>query len=130
MACRPISGGLLVQAVDRVDADGDDPTAWTTLNAGEPVLEWIAPQPLELLSELDFTHGDEGTEEPRIAVVQDAAVLEEEPRPAVAGLDVRIGAPDPLPGHAQVRVQPAPTVEEERQVLAAAGGLPEPPLEH
>jgi phosphoribosylaminoimidazolecarboxamide formyltransferase/IMP cyclohydrolase len=31
---RPISGGLLVQQVDRVDADGDDPTAWT-LAAGE-----------------------------------------------------------------------------------------------
>jgi len=31
---RPISGGLLVQAVDRVDADGDDPTTWT-LAAGE-----------------------------------------------------------------------------------------------
>ena len=32
---RPISGGLLVQGVDRVDADGDDPTAWT-LAAGDP----------------------------------------------------------------------------------------------
>ena len=31
---RPISGGLLVQAVDRVDADGDDPTTWT-LAAGD-----------------------------------------------------------------------------------------------
>lgn len=31
---RPISGGLLVQAVDRVDAEGDDPTTWT-LAAGE-----------------------------------------------------------------------------------------------
>ncbi len=26
---RPISGGLLLQQVDRVDADGDDPTTWT-----------------------------------------------------------------------------------------------------
>jgi phosphoribosylaminoimidazolecarboxamide formyltransferase/IMP cyclohydrolase len=32
---RPISGGLLVQEVDRVDAPGDDPTTWT-LAAGEP----------------------------------------------------------------------------------------------
>lgn len=31
---RPISGGLLVQAVDRLDATGDDPTTWT-LAAGE-----------------------------------------------------------------------------------------------
>ena len=31
---RPISGGLLMQQVDRVDADGDDPTTWT-LAAGE-----------------------------------------------------------------------------------------------
>jgi phosphoribosylaminoimidazolecarboxamide formyltransferase/IMP cyclohydrolase len=32
---RPIGGGLLVQDVDRIDAAGDDPTAWT-LAAGEP----------------------------------------------------------------------------------------------
>ncbi|MFC0644735.1 bifunctional phosphoribosylaminoimidazolecarboxamide formyltransferase/IMP cyclohydrolase [Cellulomonas phragmiteti] len=32
---RPVSGGLLVQAVDRLDAPGDDPAAWT-LAAGEP----------------------------------------------------------------------------------------------
>ena len=31
---RPISGGLLMQQVDRVDAPGDDPTTWT-LAAGE-----------------------------------------------------------------------------------------------
>ncbi|HEY0187302.1 MAG TPA: bifunctional phosphoribosylaminoimidazolecarboxamide formyltransferase/IMP cyclohydrolase [Cellulomonas sp.] len=31
---RAISGGLLVQAVDRIDATGDDPTTWT-LAAGE-----------------------------------------------------------------------------------------------
>ncbi|GHS85063.1 bifunctional purine biosynthesis protein PurH [Actinomycetota bacterium] len=31
---RPISGGLLMQATDRIDADGDDPTTWT-LAAGE-----------------------------------------------------------------------------------------------
>jgi len=31
---RPISGGLLMQQVDRIDADGDDPTTWT-LAAGE-----------------------------------------------------------------------------------------------
>ncbi|HEX6198533.1 MAG TPA: bifunctional phosphoribosylaminoimidazolecarboxamide formyltransferase/IMP cyclohydrolase [Jiangellaceae bacterium] len=32
---RPISGGLLMQTSDRLDADGDDPAAWT-LVAGEP----------------------------------------------------------------------------------------------
>jgi len=32
---RAISGGLLVQAADRIDAEGDDPAAWT-LAAGEP----------------------------------------------------------------------------------------------
>ena len=32
---RAVSGGLLVQAVDRLDAPGDDPTTWT-LAAGEP----------------------------------------------------------------------------------------------
>ncbi len=32
---RPISGGLLMQATDRIDAPGDDPTTWT-LAAGEP----------------------------------------------------------------------------------------------
>ena len=32
---RPISGGLLMQLADRVDADGDDPTTWT-LAAGAP----------------------------------------------------------------------------------------------
>ena len=33
---RPISGGLLVQSVDRIDAPGDDPTTWT-LATGEPL---------------------------------------------------------------------------------------------
>src|SRR4051795_13683783 len=33
---RPVSGGMLVQSVDRVDAPGDDPTTWT-LVAGEPL---------------------------------------------------------------------------------------------
>lgn len=32
---RPVSGGLLVQSVDRVDAPGDDPAGWT-LAAGAP----------------------------------------------------------------------------------------------
>ncbi|WP_298456120.1 bifunctional phosphoribosylaminoimidazolecarboxamide formyltransferase/IMP cyclohydrolase [uncultured Cellulomonas sp.] len=32
---RPVSGGLLMQHVDAVDAPGDDPTTWT-LAAGEP----------------------------------------------------------------------------------------------
>ncbi|MBD7918420.1 bifunctional phosphoribosylaminoimidazolecarboxamide formyltransferase/IMP cyclohydrolase [Cellulomonas sp. Sa3CUA2] len=31
---RPVSGGLLVQSVDRIDAPGDDPAAWT-LAAGD-----------------------------------------------------------------------------------------------
>jgi phosphoribosylaminoimidazolecarboxamide formyltransferase/IMP cyclohydrolase len=33
---RPISGGLLLQASDRIDAAGDDPTTWT-LATGEPL---------------------------------------------------------------------------------------------
>lgn len=33
---RPISGGLLVQQADRIDAAGDDPASWT-LACGEPV---------------------------------------------------------------------------------------------
>ncbi|RBY80115.1 bifunctional phosphoribosylaminoimidazolecarboxamide formyltransferase/inosine monophosphate cyclohydrolase [Blastococcus sp. TF02-09] len=33
---RPISGGLLLQATDRIDAPGDDPTTWT-LATGEPL---------------------------------------------------------------------------------------------
>jgi phosphoribosylaminoimidazolecarboxamide formyltransferase/IMP cyclohydrolase len=33
---RPVSGGILVQTVDRVDAPGDDPTTWT-LATGEPL---------------------------------------------------------------------------------------------
>jgi phosphoribosylaminoimidazolecarboxamide formyltransferase/IMP cyclohydrolase len=33
---RPISGGLLLQATDRIDAAGDDPTTWT-LATGEPL---------------------------------------------------------------------------------------------
>ena len=33
---RPISGGLLLQTSDRIDAAGDDPTSWT-LAAGEPL---------------------------------------------------------------------------------------------
>ncbi|KQS73478.1 bifunctional phosphoribosylaminoimidazolecarboxamide formyltransferase/IMP cyclohydrolase [Modestobacter sp. Leaf380] len=33
---RPISGGLLVQQPDRIDAAGDDPTTWT-LATGDPV---------------------------------------------------------------------------------------------
>jgi len=32
---RPISGGLLLQTADRIDAPGDDPSTWT-LQAGEP----------------------------------------------------------------------------------------------
>jgi phosphoribosylaminoimidazolecarboxamide formyltransferase/IMP cyclohydrolase len=35
---RGISGGVLMQTVDRIDADGDDPKAWT-LQAGEAVDE-------------------------------------------------------------------------------------------
>jgi phosphoribosylaminoimidazolecarboxamide formyltransferase / IMP cyclohydrolase len=33
---RPVSGGLLLQAADRIDAPGDDPTSWT-LACGEPL---------------------------------------------------------------------------------------------
>jgi phosphoribosylaminoimidazolecarboxamide formyltransferase / IMP cyclohydrolase len=33
---RPVSGGLLLQTVDRIDAPGDDPTTWT-LAGGEPL---------------------------------------------------------------------------------------------
>jgi phosphoribosylaminoimidazolecarboxamide formyltransferase / IMP cyclohydrolase len=33
---RPVSGGLLLQTVDRVDAGGDDPTTWT-LAVGDPL---------------------------------------------------------------------------------------------
>lgn len=43
---RPVSGGLLVQRADHVDADGDDPSTWT-LAAGE------AASP-ELLADLAF----------------------------------------------------------------------------
>lgn len=43
---RPVSGGLLVQRVDHVDADGDDPSTWT-LATGE------AASP-ELLADLAF----------------------------------------------------------------------------
>ncbi|MFN2561160.1 MAG: bifunctional phosphoribosylaminoimidazolecarboxamide formyltransferase/IMP cyclohydrolase [Jatrophihabitans sp.] len=32
---RPVSGGLLLQSADRIDAPGDDPATWT-LQAGEP----------------------------------------------------------------------------------------------
>jgi phosphoribosylaminoimidazolecarboxamide formyltransferase/IMP cyclohydrolase len=32
---RPVSGGLLMQSIDRIDAPGDDPAGWT-LQAGEP----------------------------------------------------------------------------------------------
>jgi phosphoribosylaminoimidazolecarboxamide formyltransferase/IMP cyclohydrolase len=35
---RPVSGGLLMQSSDRIDAPGDDPSTWT-LQAGEPVDE-------------------------------------------------------------------------------------------
>ena len=35
---RPVSGGMLVQQADRIDADGDDPAGWT-LAAGEPADE-------------------------------------------------------------------------------------------
>jgi phosphoribosylaminoimidazolecarboxamide formyltransferase/IMP cyclohydrolase len=33
---RPVSGGLLLQTADRIDAPGDDPTSWT-LATGQPV---------------------------------------------------------------------------------------------
>jgi phosphoribosylaminoimidazolecarboxamide formyltransferase/IMP cyclohydrolase len=35
---RPVSGGLLLQSADRIDAPGDDPAAWT-LQAGAPADE-------------------------------------------------------------------------------------------
>ncbi len=35
---RPVSGGVLLQVADRLQADGDDPSTWT-LAAGEPVAE-------------------------------------------------------------------------------------------
>ena len=37
---RPITGGLLVQGRDRIDAPGDDPTTWT-LACGDPVGEAV-----------------------------------------------------------------------------------------
>jgi phosphoribosylaminoimidazolecarboxamide formyltransferase/IMP cyclohydrolase len=43
---RAVSGGLLMQTVDRLDAAGDDPAAWT-LQAGDPVDE-------ETLADLRF----------------------------------------------------------------------------
>ncbi len=43
---RPISGGLLVQQADRLDAPGDNPQAWE-LVAGEPVSDAV-------LADLDF----------------------------------------------------------------------------
>lgn len=43
---RPVSGGLLMQRVDHVDAEGDDPSTWT-LAAGEPASA-------ELLADLAF----------------------------------------------------------------------------
>ncbi len=43
---RSVSGGLLVQATDAVDAPGDDPASWT-LVAGEPVAD-------EVLADLAF----------------------------------------------------------------------------
>jgi phosphoribosylaminoimidazolecarboxamide formyltransferase / IMP cyclohydrolase len=43
---RPVSGGLLLQVRDLVDADGDDPAAWT-LACGEPA-------PEETLADLAF----------------------------------------------------------------------------
>ena len=33
---RPVSGGVLLQTADRIDADGDDPTTWT-LACGDPL---------------------------------------------------------------------------------------------
>ncbi len=38
MEQRPISGGLLMQEADRIDAPGDDPSSWT-LQSGEPADE-------------------------------------------------------------------------------------------
>ena len=35
---RPVSGGILLQSTDKVDAEGDDPTTWT-LACGEPADE-------------------------------------------------------------------------------------------
>ena len=35
---RPVSGGILLQSIDKIDADGDDPTTWT-LACGEPADE-------------------------------------------------------------------------------------------
>ena len=35
---RPVNGGILIQQVDHIDAEGDDPSAWT-LVAGEPADE-------------------------------------------------------------------------------------------
>ena len=35
---RPVSGGILLQSVDKLDAEGDDPSTWT-LAAGEPADE-------------------------------------------------------------------------------------------
>ncbi|WP_432521257.1 bifunctional phosphoribosylaminoimidazolecarboxamide formyltransferase/IMP cyclohydrolase [Kineococcus sp. SYSU DK006] len=37
---RPVSGGMLVQSLDRIDADGDDPAHWT-LAAGEAADEAV-----------------------------------------------------------------------------------------
>ncbi|NAZ75089.1 bifunctional phosphoribosylaminoimidazolecarboxamide formyltransferase/IMP cyclohydrolase [Kineococcus sp. T13] len=37
---RPVSGGMLVQSLDRIDADGDDPARWT-LAAGEAADEAV-----------------------------------------------------------------------------------------
>jgi phosphoribosylaminoimidazolecarboxamide formyltransferase/IMP cyclohydrolase len=134
---RPVTGGLLMQSVDRVDAPGDDPTTWT-LACGEAadeatlrdlVFAWRACRSVKSNAILLASGGAavgvgmgqvNRVDSARLAV---ARAGEERSRGAVAASDAFFPFPDGLEVllEAGVRavVQPGGSVRDE-EVIAAA----------
>jgi phosphoribosylaminoimidazolecarboxamide formyltransferase/IMP cyclohydrolase len=135
---RPISGGLLMQSRDRIDAPGDDPTTWA-LACGEPadhatladlVFAWRACRSAKSNAILLARDGAavgigmgqvNRVDSARLAV---ARAGEERARGAVAASDAFFPFPDGLEvliaGGVRAVVQPGGSVRD-AEVIAAAG---------
>ncbi|MDO8105620.1 bifunctional phosphoribosylaminoimidazolecarboxamide formyltransferase/IMP cyclohydrolase [Isoptericola sp. b441] len=137
---RPISGGLLIQQADRIDAPGDDPSAWT-LAAGEPADEatladltfaWRAVRATKSNAVLLAADGASvgvgmgqvnRVDACRLAVERANRMGEERARGAVAASDAFFPFPDGpqilLDAGVRAIVQPGGSVRDEETIAAA-----------
>ncbi|MDO8122740.1 bifunctional phosphoribosylaminoimidazolecarboxamide formyltransferase/IMP cyclohydrolase [Isoptericola sp. b490] len=137
---RPISGGLLIQQADRIDAPGDDPSAWT-LAAGEPADEatladltfaWRAVRATKSNAVLLAADGASvgvgmgqvnRVDACRLAVERANGMGEERARGAVAASDAFFPFPDGpqilLDAGVRAIVQPGGSVRDEETIAAA-----------